>query len=371
MTGSPLRTTVISGIVACGVVLAGGGGLGAAIAVADPESGGAPGHSADAGPEVRDGVRPHQDGNSPDTRPATDPTGHDEAPQGEAGPRRGSHPRPSDAADGDPGADLHRDESADPADAPNPEHADAESSTHDGQAPGPEDSPDPSAPAGFAHHGHGHGDGDNGGDDEDDDCGWPHHETFWTWLFHLFTPDPGTVASPGTGGGQGGGPALPSVRIPESPTWPSPPTRLPPEGEELPERAGGPAGTEPPAATPAPPPAAAIPPPVEVPGAAPPPSSSTPPIAVPATPNSTETQQPPKRPAMPVTSPTVPGGVPDGFRVGYPTYLQSASIGEVAGLAALGVSGLAALTALGGLIGFRQAKAGLAVRAAGTARFLQ
>ena len=39
--------------------------------------------------------------------------------------------------------------------------------------------------------------------------------------------------------------------------------------------------------------------------------------------------------------------------------------------AGLGVSGLAALTAVGGLIGFRQAKAGLAVKAVGTARFLQ
>jgi hypothetical protein len=37
----------------------------------------------------------------------------------------------------------------------------------------------------------------------------------------------------------------------------------------------------------------------------------------------------------------------------------------------LGLSGLIVLTAAGGVVGYRQAKAGLAVRAAGTARFLQ
>ncbi|HNM85065.1 MAG TPA: hypothetical protein PKI77_11125, partial [Mycobacterium sp.] len=145
-----------------------------------------------------------------------------------------------------------------------------------------------------------------------------------------------------------------------------------------PERAGGQAGAEPPAAVPVPPPAGANPLPVvppaaviPAPGEAAPPPSGAPAIAVPAMPNSTETQHPPKRPEVPATSPAAPGVVPDGFRAGYATYLRSASIGEVAGLAVLGVSGLAALTALGGLIGFRQAKIGLAVRAAGTARFLK
>ena len=125
---------------------------------------------------------------------------------------------------------------------------------------------------------------------------------------------------------------------------------------------------------------AAAPPPVAVPIPAPivvlppvvaHPHPSGPAIAVPAKPNSTETQHPPARPELPGKSPAAPGLAPDGFRAGYATYLQSASIGEVAGLAGLGVSGLAALTAVGGLIGFRQAKAGLAVKAVGTARFLQ
>lgn len=59
------------------------------------------------------------------------------------------------------------------------------------------------------------------------------------------------------------------------------------------------------------------------------------------------------------------------FRVGYPEYLREAKIGEVAALALPGVADIVALTALGGLLGYRQAKAGHFVRAAGTARFLQ
>ncbi len=59
------------------------------------------------------------------------------------------------------------------------------------------------------------------------------------------------------------------------------------------------------------------------------------------------------------------------FRAGYPEYLRTAAIAEIALVALAGVTGLAGLTAAGGLLGYRQAKAGHAVRAAGTARFLQ
>ena len=43
---------------------------------------------------------------------------------------------------------------------------------------------------------------------------------------------------------------------------------------------------------------------------------------------------------------------------------------ELAGVALPGLAGIFGLTALGGLVGYRQAKAGHAVRTAGTARFL-
>jgi hypothetical protein len=94
------------------------------------------------------------------------------------------------------------------------------------------------------------------------------------------------------------------------------------------------------------------------------------------------------RPAAPPSGPRGPGGeapagrepapaapvfratVPDSFRAGYPEYLRSARMAEVAGLAVPGIAGILALTAAGGLVGYRQAKAGLAVRAGGTARFL-
>ena len=151
---------------------------------------------------------------------------------------------------------------------------------------------------------------------------------------------------------------------------------MPDELDELPEvrvgadDAGAPAGLGGPTAPAAP--VAAVP--VPGPPVGSPPEGAPPPAgpaitghvpAVPAVPRPT----PDERPASAAPE-AVPTFVPDGFRAGYATYLRSASIGEVAGLAALGVSGLAAATAVGGLIGFRQAKAGLAVRAAGTARFL-
>ncbi len=73
----------------------------------------------------------------------------------------------------------------------------------------------------------------------------------------------------------------------------------------------------------------------------------------------------------PASVPGVGAIVPEGFRVGYAAYLRTAKMGEVTGVALAGVVGLFAFTGAGGLIGYRQAKAGHAVRAAGTARFLQ
>ena len=62
-----------------------------------------------------------------------------------------------------------------------------------------------------------------------------------------------------------------------------------------------------------------------------------------------------------------PGLAPD-YRM---NYLRSASVNEVEGFALAGLIGLAGMILVGGVVGHRQAKAGLVVRAVGTARFLK
>ncbi|MET0456809.1 MAG: hypothetical protein ABW137_33665 [Mycobacterium sp.] len=61
---------------------------------------------------------------------------------------------------------------------------------------------------------------------------------------------------------------------------------------------------------------------------------------------------------------------PASFRVGYGEYLRSAGVGQVAAVAVPGLAGILILTGAGGLLGYRQARAGHAVRANGTARFV-
>jgi hypothetical protein len=58
------------------------------------------------------------------------------------------------------------------------------------------------------------------------------------------------------------------------------------------------------------------------------------------------------------------------YRIGYTEYLRSAGLLQVAALAAPGVAGMLVLTGAGGLVGYRQAKAGHAVHTSGIARFV-
>ncbi|MCG7608663.1 hypothetical protein MHN83_14900, partial [Mycobacterium sp. CnD-18-1] len=53
---------------------------------------------------------------------------------------------------------------------------------------------------------------------------------------------------------------------------------------------------------------------------------------------------------------------PASFRAGYADYLRTANTMEIAAMAMPGVTGMMALTGLGGLVGYRQAKAGRTVR---------
>jgi hypothetical protein len=61
---------------------------------------------------------------------------------------------------------------------------------------------------------------------------------------------------------------------------------------------------------------------------------------------------------------------PSSFRVGYVEYLRTAKMSQIALVAVPGGIGLLALTGIGGLVGFRQAKAGRAIRNADVARFM-
>lgn len=114
-----------------------------------------------------------------------------------------------------------------------------------------------------------------------------------------------------------------------------------------------------------------------------PPPAAAPPMLPPVvfTPSAPEAAQPavappPLRPAAPPAAPRDSAAErvsteAAAYRAGYPEYLRGAAMAEVAGLALPGLAGLMALTAAGGVVGYRQAKAGHLVRAAGTARFLQ
>lgn len=61
---------------------------------------------------------------------------------------------------------------------------------------------------------------------------------------------------------------------------------------------------------------------------------------------------------------------PASLRAGYGDYLRTAGIGKMAAVAVPGITGILIITAAGALLGYRQARAGHAVRANATARFV-
>ena len=75
-------------------------------------------------------------------------------------------------------------------------------------------------------------------------------------------------------------------------------------------------------------------------------------------------------PAAPVPQRPSAGEPPPEGRLGYPAYLRNADFAQVAAVALPGLAAILGATALGGFLGYRQAKAGFVLRAAGTARFL-
>lgn len=74
--------------------------------------------------------------------------------------------------------------------------------------------------------------------------------------------------------------------------------------------------------------------------------------------------------AEPLEQPKAQGPLDDRVRLGYPDRLRYADLPEVAALALPGLAAILGFTAAGGFLGYRQARAGSALLATGTARFL-
>jgi hypothetical protein len=82
--------------------------------------------------------------------------------------------------------------------------------------------------------------------------------------------------------------------------------------------------------------------------------------------------QPPANRISPPANVGSNAAVPNAsYRIGYTEYLRSAGLPQVAALAVPGLVGIIVLTGAGGLLGYRQAKAGHAVHVGGTARFMR
>lgn len=200
----------------------------------------------------------------------------------------------------------------------------------------------------------------------------------------LGTEEP-TRGLPGaTSGGGGGGGAVPSSAGTSRPSN-LPPVPTAPGSREIVIRAE-PSAPAPAAPAPSGPvPAPVVAPPVVVPPIVVPPVV-VPPIMPPAPAIGPVVTPPPEVHPPSLTPPTRtdrqpapvgefgPQGIPVTFRVGYPDYLRAATLGELAVVALPGAAGLFVITALGGLVGFRQARATLALPPANIAnvvRFLQ
>lgn len=97
--------------------------------------------------------------------------------------------------------------------------------------------------------------------------------------------------------------------------------------------------------------------------------------APPASPGAGAGTPPPPPPAQKQQSPPAfsasnQASVAPSYRMGYMEYLRAAGFGEVAAVAVPGFTGIMILTGAGGLIGYRQARAGSTMRTGNTARFM-
>jgi hypothetical protein len=110
------------------------------------------------------------------------------------------------------------------------------------------------------------------------------------------------------------------------------------------------------------------------PGVAPRPGIPAAPLP-PVTPGAGSSAPPPPPPAQKQQSPPAfsadnQASVAPSYRMGYMEYLRAAGFGQVAAVAVPGFTGILILTGAGGLIGYRQARAGSTMRTGNTARFM-
>jgi hypothetical protein len=100
------------------------------------------------------------------------------------------------------------------------------------------------------------------------------------------------------------------------------------------------------------------------------PPRSLPTEPVPGSPRGSSAERPAGRQAPTAETGSKVNVPPASYRVGYADYLRTAGISQVVALAAPGLAGMLVLTGAGGVVGYRQAKAGHAVRVGVTARFV-
>jgi len=312
-------------------------GAGAALALADPDAaqgddtGGAPADPTGSGAPA-----------PPTDQPAATATATATAakPTSQVGDGRGGASRAATETARTPETSGKRSAPSVTA-SPHSETATATPSTTPGVAP-PQDENQPPADA---------------ADDPEKHPGWQ----WWPWCWPA-PPGPGLPPGTGTGTGTRGGGGFP--RAPALPVVPADPavdvvTGLSTAAAQLPLA---------PIALPAvvaPRGVGAGSGGVGGPGVAPAPSGPRPSGATPGTP------APPRaREQSPPAFGAGNGTIPATYRAGYGQYLRTANVGEMAAVAVPGVTGILVLTLTGGVLGFRQARAGHAVRANGTARFV-
>ena len=201
-------------------------------------------------------------------------------------------------------------------------------------------------------------------DKNKDHCspGWPWWPWPWPW-------NPGEPPGPGGGGGGGAAPEVPSGRPHVLPQLQLPPELMPPETEPGPtvidaQPGVGIAAAQLPIAPITLP--VIVAPAIGLGGGGGSPGAPT----LPLTPRGVTAELPAGREPLPAnvgSNVAVPAA---SYRIGYTEYLRSAGLSQVAALAVPGLGGMLVLTGAGGLVGYRQAKAGRAVHTTGTARFV-